>query len=93
MPDDKAWYALRYVLWACGCRIALSKTTSFREASMASWVLFENALSVFTEILFSRASMMGVQALILMVRRVSAERSVEALVLTCLTGILQRRCG
>jgi hypothetical protein len=68
MPDDKSYYALRNVLWARGCRIVLSKTTSFREASQASWAFFENALSVHTEILFLRGSMMGVQALILMVR-------------------------
>lgn len=67
IPDDKAWYALRNVLWACGCRIMLSKTASFREASQASWALFENALSVYTEVLFLRTSMMAVQALILMV--------------------------
>ncbi|KAJ9610300.1 hypothetical protein H2200_005077 [Cladophialophora chaetospira] len=66
MPDDKALYALRNVLWASGCRIVLSKTASCREASRTSWALFENALSVHTEILFSRASMTGVQALVLM---------------------------
>ena len=68
MSDDKAFYALRNVIWAYGCRIMLSKTASFHEASQASWALFENALSVHTEILFVRASMVAVQALILMVR-------------------------
>jgi len=67
IPDDKANYALRNVLWACGCRIVLSKTATFREAAQASWALFENALSVHTDILFLRGSMVEVQALILMV--------------------------
>ncbi|KEF60683.1 uncharacterized protein A1O9_02244 [Exophiala aquamarina CBS 119918] len=68
LPDDKSWYALRNVLWASGCRIALSKSSSlsFREISNASGNLFENALSVHTEIQVLRASMVGVQALILM---------------------------
>jgi hypothetical protein len=69
-PDDKAWYALRNVLWAWGSRIVLSKTSGFRDVSKVSWALFENALSVHTETLFLRASSMAVQALILMVRMV-----------------------
>jgi hypothetical protein len=67
MPDDKAWYALRNVLWASGCRIVLSRTASLRIAAQTAWPLFENALSAHTEILFTRSSMMGVQSLILMV--------------------------
>lgn len=77
MPGDKAWYALRNIIWASGCRIALSKMpgSSFREASDTSWGFFENALSVHTEVLFLRASVMGVQALILMVRNYYTEGS------------------
>lgn len=67
MPDDKAWYALRNVLWATGCRALLAKTVGYLKASQASWAFFENALSVHTEILFLRTSMMAVQAIILMV--------------------------
>lgn len=66
--DDKAWYALRNIVLACGCRIALSKTASFSEASRSSWLYFENALSVYTDLVFLRGSFMIVQALILMVR-------------------------
>jgi hypothetical protein len=69
IPDDKVWYALRNVLWACGCRIVLARTAGFREASHTSWALFENALSVHTDTLFFRASMMGVQTLILIVQK------------------------
>lgn len=67
-PDDRVWYALRNVLWACGCRIVLFRTSGFREASNTSWALFENALSALPDILFFRASIIGLQALILMVR-------------------------
>jgi hypothetical protein len=66
--DDYAWFALRNVVWATGSRIMLSKTANFRRASQTSRALFENALSVYTEIQFLRASMMAVQALILQVR-------------------------
>jgi hypothetical protein len=67
--DDKYWYAFRNVLWASGCRILLSRTTTFSDACQTSWALFENALSAHTEILYLRSSMLGVQTLILMVRR------------------------
>ena len=70
-PDNRAWYALRNALWACGCRIVLFRTSGFREASQTSWALFENALSVLPDILFFRASMTGLQALILMVISIS----------------------
>ncbi|KAF2810174.1 uncharacterized protein BDZ99DRAFT_387355, partial [Mytilinidion resinicola] len=66
MPDDMAYYALRNVIWAYGCRIVLSKTAGFRQVSQVSWPFFENALSIYSEILFVRASMVAVQALILM---------------------------
>lgn len=66
--DDYAWFALRNVVWASGSRIVLSKTANFRTASQTSRALFENALSVYTEIQFLRASMVAVQALILLVR-------------------------
>ncbi|KAH8691680.1 fungal-specific transcription factor domain-containing protein [Talaromyces proteolyticus] len=67
MPDDKSYYALRNIVWASGSRIVLSKTvTSFVETWQASWAWFENALSVHTEIIFFRSSMIAVQVLILM---------------------------
>lgn len=66
--DDKVWYALRNVIWAIGSRIVLYKKPDFQNASHTSWGFFENALSVIADILFFRASMVGVQALILMVR-------------------------
>ncbi|KAK5368120.1 hypothetical protein LTS03_008264 [Exophiala xenobiotica] len=66
VTDDKAWYALRNVVWAHGCRVVLSKTKTFRETLQASWSFFENALSVHTETFFLHTSLMSVQALILM---------------------------
>lgn len=66
-PDDKAWFALRNVLWATGSRIVLSKTASFSQVRSISKSLFENALSVSAELMFFRDSLEAVQALILMV--------------------------
>ena len=65
---DPAWYALRNAVYASGCRIELSKYASIQEANQSAWGYFENALSVHTEILYFRASIVGVQALTLMVR-------------------------
>ncbi|KAL5603881.1 hypothetical protein FOVSG1_006631 [Fusarium oxysporum f. sp. vasinfectum] len=66
VSDDAAWYALRNVLWASGCRIMLSKTESFNESKKASQALFENAFSAHTELLYMPVSMTGLQAFILM---------------------------
>jgi len=65
--DDASWFALRNVIYAAGYRLELSRTKTFREACQASWGWFENALSAHTEILHYRTSLVGVQALILMV--------------------------
>jgi hypothetical protein len=66
--EDPSWYALRNVIYASGSRIVLAKTKSFRQANQLAWRWFENALSVHTEILYFRTSLIGVQALTLMVR-------------------------
>ncbi|KIW84902.1 hypothetical protein Z517_00290 [Fonsecaea pedrosoi CBS 271.37] len=66
VTDDKGWYALRNIIWAHGCQIVLSKTRAFHDTLQASWALFQNALSVHTEIMFLHTSLMGVQALISM---------------------------
>ncbi|EXJ69162.1 uncharacterized protein A1O5_08097 [Cladophialophora psammophila CBS 110553] len=64
--DEPAWYALRNVIFATGSRLHLAKTTTFREACQISWGWFENALSVHTEILYFKTSILGLQALTLM---------------------------
>ncbi|KAK5199661.1 hypothetical protein LTR92_000202 [Exophiala xenobiotica] len=64
--EDPSWYALRNVIYASGSRTVLAKTKSFRQANQLAWRWFENALSVHTEILYFRTSLIGVQALTLM---------------------------
>lgn len=69
--DDLAWFALRYTVYASGCRIILSKlspSTPFAEAQERAWQFFENALSVHTELLYCTSSLLAVQALAAMVR-------------------------
>ena len=70
IPDDPAWYAIRYVVYASGCRILLSKdpSTTFMETQQQAWKYFENALSVHTELLCTPPGLPAVQALTLMVR-------------------------
>ncbi|KAK5739936.1 hypothetical protein LTR17_005032 [Elasticomyces elasticus] len=60
------WHALRNVVYAAGCRIELSKSCSFQEASQKSWVYFEDALTVYARLLFFKTSITGVQVLTLM---------------------------
>lgn len=65
--EDPAWYALRNAIYASGCRLELSKRCTFREAYQAGWSFFENALSVHTELLYFRTSLLAVEALTVMV--------------------------
>ena len=68
-PDDPAWYAIRHVVYASGCRILLSKdpSKSFVEAQQEAWKYFENALAMHTELLCTPSGLPAVQALTLMV--------------------------
>jgi uncharacterized membrane protein len=69
--DDPAWYALRNTVYACGCRIELSRAsfaTSLFEAEEKAWQFFQKALSVHTELLYLPTGLMAVEALTAMVR-------------------------
>lgn len=68
--SDPSWYALRNVIYAHGLRISMAGKMSFTEICQQSWNLFENALSVQLDIIYARTSLLGVQALILMVSSV-----------------------
>ena len=64
---DASWYALRNIVFAFGCRIEMAKTASYSDAARVSIGLFENALSVQTDMLHLHSTLMSVKALILMV--------------------------
>ncbi|KIW05994.1 uncharacterized protein PV09_03177 [Verruconis gallopava] len=66
--SDAAWYALRFAVFAIGCRATLAKDSAlgFRAAHEQSWKYFQNALSMYTELHFSRTGLMAVQALTIM---------------------------
>ncbi|KAL5313078.1 hypothetical protein ACEPPN_019505 [Leptodophora sp. 'Broadleaf-Isolate-01'] len=66
---DPAWYALRAVVYAFGCRNAAYRETvpeSWGDAQRKSWRYFENALSVYTELVHFRSNISMVQALLAM---------------------------
>lgn len=65
--EDPGWYALRNIIYATGCRIEMSKTHNIGDSNQAAWGWVENALSVHTEILYFETSMIGIQALTLIV--------------------------
>lgn len=67
--DNPAWYALRNVVYATGCRSLRSKqlSTDFQATKRQSWQYFCNALSVHTDLIFHRTGLSSVQALTLMV--------------------------
>ncbi|RHZ55182.1 hypothetical protein CDV55_102162 [Aspergillus turcosus] len=61
--EDPAWYALRNVVYAYGCRIDLSRRNSSVQAQSQAWKYFENALSVHVNLLYIRTDITAVQAL------------------------------
>lgn len=74
---DKAWYALRNTVYALGCRVALSLESGpagYAESRSQSWRYFENSLAVATDLMYGRAEVTSVRALILMVLPRSATR-------------------
>jgi hypothetical protein len=66
---DRSWYALRNAVYAVGCRQLLSreKPGPFLIGNGHGWEYFQNALSVHTELIYSRSDLMAVQALAVMV--------------------------
>lgn len=82
--EDPSWFALRNAVYAAGCRCVLAKdlSVSFVDAEAQSWQLFENALSVFTDLIFGHSGLTAVQALIVMVSSIASKMSMICLVLT-----------
>lgn len=72
--NDPSWVALRYVVYAAGCRCHLAKdhTISFIQARAQAWQYFEKALSLFKDIIFTTKGLTAVQALALMVCTISS---------------------
>ncbi|EXJ71845.1 uncharacterized protein A1O5_04346 [Cladophialophora psammophila CBS 110553] len=67
--NDPAWYALRNAVYATGCRYVLSdpqQPQSFLAARSQSWKYYENALSVHTDLLYTKTNLTSIQALIIM---------------------------
>lgn len=77
--EDPAWYALRNVVYAAGCRclLARDRCTPFATAQAEAWGFFANALSVLTDLLFKPSGLLTVQALALMVENLTCLCSLE----------------
>ena len=67
--DDPSWYAMRNIVYASGCRtfLAKQKTVPWKEVQDRSWPFFENALSVYVELLYTPTGLLAVRALSAMV--------------------------
>jgi hypothetical protein len=67
--DDPAFYALRNAVYALGCRSAASQDhgSDFTQASAEASQYFDNAFSVYTDLLYTPAGLTAVQALAVMV--------------------------
>lgn len=67
--DDSSWYALRNVVYATGCRAYLAKQRppNWSDAQRRSWSYFENALSVYVDLLYTPTGLSAVRALAAMV--------------------------
>ncbi|KIV78617.1 hypothetical protein PV11_06251 [Exophiala sideris] len=66
--DDVSWYALRNIVFAFGCRaiLARDKDVPFPTTLARAWSLFENAMSVHNDLLYTPTTVVAVQALALM---------------------------
>lgn len=87
--NGPAWYALRNVVFASGCRILTFKFHSWTEAQTRSRGYFENALAVEADLLHGTAGVIAVQALLAMVSPIQnflGNRSND------IAGSLRRRC-
>lgn len=67
--QDPAWYALRNIVYAGGCRQLSGKSAfnGFRFDEGLAWKFFSNAFSVYQELLYCRTNLLAVQALVAMV--------------------------
>ncbi|KIV94020.1 hypothetical protein PV10_05183 [Exophiala mesophila] len=69
LDNDPAWYALRNVVYAYGCRASVFKEAvpeTWVDAQNTAWGYFENALSVHTELVYFKSNLSAVQALLAM---------------------------
>ncbi|OCT45439.1 putative fungal specific transcription protein [Cladophialophora carrionii] len=68
LEEDASWYALRNVVYAAGCRQIMARERSgpLLLGQGYGWQYFQNALSVHTDLLYARSSLMAIQALAIM---------------------------
>ncbi|KAL3488355.1 fungal-specific transcription factor domain-containing protein [Aspergillus germanicus] len=66
--DDDAHYALRNAVYAVGCRAAaqLDESPNFTETQQLSLKYFQNAFSVYTDLLYMPSGLTAVEALVVM---------------------------
>ncbi|KIW90829.1 uncharacterized protein Z519_08612 [Cladophialophora bantiana CBS 173.52] len=95
--SDPAWYALRNTVYAAGCRIVdmktMSKSSKKSVISPLSWSYFLNALSVHTDLLYFKTSLMAVQALAMMAVFVEAIGcpSIDYMLCSCAMKLAQAK--
>ena len=92
--EDTAWYALRNVVYAFGCRASTFKErepNTWPVAQSKAWRFFENALAVHTELVYFRSNVSAVQALLVMVSCSEYHQGQDVYVLNIVT--FRRRHG
>lgn len=68
--NDLTWYTLRNAVFAIGSRLSLcrgGRPSNYAAAQRESWLYFENALSVLTNLVFMPSDTTAVEAIVLMV--------------------------
>lgn len=68
--SDFSWYTLRNIVFAIGCRYAVSRggrPANYIAAQRQSWGYFENALSVHTNLVYMPSDISAIEAIALMV--------------------------
>lgn len=86
---DPGWYALRNIVFACGCRSAAFRAGTWTEAQAQAQGYFDNALSVEVDLLHGTPGLVATQALLIMVS--SLDASMNSITKT--TGSVRGRLG
>lgn len=65
--QNAAWYALRNTIYATGCKITIGDEGRYADAHSQALRYFQNALSVYADLLCDRTTASSIEALAIMV--------------------------
>ncbi|OAL46312.1 hypothetical protein IQ07DRAFT_546322 [Pyrenochaeta sp. DS3sAY3a] len=91
--EDHAWYALRNIVYASGCRNVAHESCTWTDAQAQSVKYFENALSVETDLIHREHGLASIQALLCMAlfAEGAGGQKLEFMLIGCALRVAQAR--